>query len=54
VFASRVWGLGAASDEVQSSSPGFAPVATAWRFFVRWVCPLFIALILVTRFLPLG
>lgn len=54
VFASRVWGLGRASDEVLSTSPGFTSVAATWRFFVRWVCPLFIAVILLTRFLPVG
>ena len=53
LFGTYVWGLRGASDEILSSSPGFARVAPAWRFFVRWVCPIFIAIILISQFVSL-
>jgi NSS family neurotransmitter:Na+ symporter len=52
LFATFVWGLRNASDEITSSSPEFRWMAPTWRFFVRVVCPIFIALILLTRFVP--
>lgn len=52
IFGTFVWGLHAASDEMASSAPAGARLLGAWRFFVRWICPFFIALILVTRFIP--
>ncbi|HSL17347.1 MAG TPA: sodium-dependent transporter [Methylomirabilota bacterium] len=53
LFGVFVWGLGPASQEIQSSSRSFAAVAPIWRFFVRFICPLFIAIILITQFLSL-
>jgi NSS family neurotransmitter:Na+ symporter len=51
LFGVFVWGLGPASQEIQSSSRSFAAVAPIWRFFVRFICPPFIAIILITQFL---
>jgi neurotransmitter:Na+ symporter, NSS family len=53
LFGVFVLGLGPASQEIQSSSRSFAAVAPIWRFFVRFICPLFIAIILITQFLSL-
>jgi len=53
LFAVFAWGLRHASDEISQSAPAFHPMATTWRFFVRVVCPFFIAIILVTRLIPL-
>jgi NSS family neurotransmitter:Na+ symporter len=53
LFGTYVWGLRSASDEILSSSRGFARVAPVWRFFVRWVCPVFIAIILISQFVSL-
>ncbi len=50
IFAAHVWGLDQAAGEILSSSPGFRALAGPWRFFIRWVCPLFIAVILVSQF----
>ncbi len=52
VFASLVWGLDAATREIVSSAPRFAAFAGIWRFFIRYVCPVFIAIILLTRLVP--
>lgn len=51
LFGVFVWGLGPASQEILSSSRSFAAVAPIWRFFVRFICPPFIAIILITQFL---
>jgi NSS family neurotransmitter:Na+ symporter len=51
LFGTYVWKLDNAVAEISSSAPGFGPLAGPWRFFVRWVCPLVIAVILVTQFL---
>jgi NSS family neurotransmitter:Na+ symporter len=53
LFGTYVWGLGSASQEMLSSSPGFARVEPLWRFFVRWICPFFITVILITQFVSL-
>ncbi|HHQ49239.1 MAG TPA: sodium-dependent transporter, partial [Acidobacteria bacterium] len=53
LFAIAVWGLHRASDEISLSAPAFRPLAPAWRFFIRIVCPFFIAIILITRLVPL-
>ncbi len=53
LFGTYVWGLRSAAAEILSSSPGFARVAPLWRFFVRWVCPAFITLILIMQFASL-
>jgi NSS family neurotransmitter:Na+ symporter len=50
LFGIFVWGLDRASDEIESTSRLFARAAGLWRFFVRWVCPVSIALILATLF----
>ena len=52
LFASLVWGLDAATREMVSTAPSFAPLAGVWRFFIRYVCPVFIAIILLTRLVP--
>jgi NSS family neurotransmitter:Na+ symporter len=53
LFGAYVWGLDNASAEILSSSTGFARVEPVWRFFVRWICPFFIAIILITQFVSL-
>ncbi len=50
-FVTYVWRLDNAVAEVSCSSPGFARVAPIWRFFVRWVCPIVITLILISKLL---
>ncbi|MEJ2187798.1 MAG: sodium-dependent transporter [Acidobacteriota bacterium] len=49
IFATYVWGLDQAASEILSSSPGFRVLARPWRFFIRWVCPIFIAVILASQ-----
>lgn len=49
IFANYVWGLDQAASEILSSSPGFRALAGPWRFFIRWVCPIFIAVILASQ-----
>jgi len=53
LFAIFAWGLTRASTEISSSAPAFRPMASTWRFFIRVVCPFFIAVILITRLVPL-
>jgi len=53
LFGSWVWGLDRAAGEILSSSERFRPFAPAWQFFVRWLCPVFIAIILVFQFVLL-
>ena len=50
LFGIFVWGLQRAAAEIESSAPFFASLSGTWRFFVRWVCPLSIAVILATLF----
>ena len=50
LFGIFVWGLKRASAEIESTSTFFPKIAVVWRFFVRWVCPLSIAIILATLF----
>jgi len=50
LFGIFVWGLNRATAEIQSTSALFAKISWVWRFFVRWVCPLSIAVILATLF----
>jgi len=50
LFGIFVWGLNRASAEIESTSPLFSKIGAVWRFFVRWVCPLSIAIILATLF----
>jgi NSS family neurotransmitter:Na+ symporter len=52
LFANLVWGLNKASAEIASTAPLFDRIGGWWRFFVRWVCPIFIGFILVTAFVP--
>ncbi|WP_022836447.1 sodium-dependent transporter [Salisaeta longa] len=52
IFVSWVWGADAAVRELQQGADGFTGMAVAvWRFFVKYVCPLFIAAILVGKVL---
>ena len=53
LFGTYVWGLSSASQEILSSSPGFVRFEGVWRFFIRWVCPFFITVILITQFISL-
>ena len=50
LFGIFVWGLRRASAEIESTSNVFAKISGVWRFFVRWVCPLSIVVILATLF----
>jgi len=53
LFAALAWGLKNASAEISSSTPAFrGMISAAWVFFIRWVCPIFIAIILLTQFRP--
>lgn len=50
LFGIFVWGLDRASEEIGSTSVFFGKISGVWRFFVRWVCPVSIAVILATLF----
>jgi NSS family neurotransmitter:Na+ symporter len=50
LFGIFVWGLDRASTEIESTSGLFRRLGGVWKFFVRWVCPVSIALILATLF----
>jgi NSS family neurotransmitter:Na+ symporter len=50
LFGIFVWGLQRASAEIESTSALFPKIGGVWRFFVRWVCPLSIVIILATLF----
>ena len=50
LFGIFVWGLKRASAEIELTSRLFPKIAVVWRFFVRWICPLSIAIILATLF----
>lgn len=48
LFGIFVWGLDRASEEIRSTSVFFDRISGVWRFFIRWVCPVSIAVILAT------
>jgi NSS family neurotransmitter:Na+ symporter len=50
LFGIFVWGLDRATAEIESTSMVFPSMAGTWKFFVRWVCPVSIAVILATLF----
>ena len=50
LFASLVWRLQQPVAEIELSSGWFHRVAPVWKVFIWVVCPLFIAAILITRF----
>jgi NSS family neurotransmitter:Na+ symporter len=50
LFGIFVWRLNHAAAEIESSSVAFRRISGVWKFFVRWVCPLSIAIILATLF----
>jgi len=52
IFGTFVWKLDRAVAEIASTSRRFRVMAPVWKAFIRVVCPLFIAIILVTRFVP--
>ena len=53
VFGAWVWGLKRAQVEIAEGAPGFqGALASGWSFFIRWLCPIFIAIILLTRLFP--
>ena len=49
VFVISRWGLKRAADEIESSSRRFRSLRGVWIFFVRWVCPISIAIILAAK-----
>jgi NSS family neurotransmitter:Na+ symporter len=50
LFGIFVWGLRRAAAEIESTSVLFPKISRLWQFFVRWVCPLSITVILATLF----
>jgi NSS family neurotransmitter:Na+ symporter len=48
LFVIFVWGVKRAAAEIESTSRFFPKISGVWQFFVRWVCPVSIALILAT------
>lgn len=55
VFGAWVWGLSEAEGEISIGASSFhGAIASGWRFFIRWLCPIFIAIILLTRIFPQG
>lgn len=50
LFGIFVWGLNRAAAEIESTSTVFPKISAIWKVFVRWVCPVSIALILATLF----
>lgn len=54
VFVIWRWGLNRAADEIESSSPRFRRMRGVWIFFVRWVCPISIAIILAAKVIGLS
>lgn len=50
LFGIFVWGLKRGAAEIESTSTLFPKISGVWQFFVRWVCPLSIAVILATLF----
>ncbi|NOZ79024.1 MAG: sodium-dependent transporter [Acidobacteria bacterium] len=49
VFAITVWGLNNAGSEIEIGSPSFSRYRGLWIFFIKWVCPTFIAIILASK-----
>jgi len=54
LFAITRWRLARAAAEIEEGAPAFAPFKGVWTFFVRWVCPISIAVILATKVFSLG
>jgi len=50
LFGIFVWGLDRATAEIESTSEVFSKLGGVWRFFIRWVCPVSIVVILATLF----
>ncbi len=50
LFGIFVWRLDRAASEIESTSTIFPAISGVWKFFVRWICPLSIAVILLTLF----
>ena len=48
LFGIFVWRLDRATAEIESSSAAFGKLGGVWKFFVRFICPISIALILAT------
>lgn len=51
LFATRVWGLHAASQELASGAKKLTKILPFWRFLIRFVAPFAIALIFISAFL---
>jgi NSS family neurotransmitter:Na+ symporter len=50
LFGTFAWGLGRATEEITGTAPWFTRVAPFWRALVCVICPIFIAIIFITRF----
>lgn len=50
LFGTFAWGLRKATAEITSTASYFERLAPAWRALVCIICPIFIAIILLTRF----
>jgi NSS family neurotransmitter:Na+ symporter len=53
VFVGHVWGVAKAGAELREGSDMSERGLRLWGFFLRWICPLFIFLVLLSLF-PLG
>lgn len=47
IFIGWVWGVDEAAAEIEQGSRGFGRLAPVWGFFLRYVCPVVIAIVLL-------
>ena len=52
-FVGWIWGFRHAGDELQTGSSVGEGFVRVWRFFLRWICPALILLVLLSLF-PAG
>ena len=51
VFAGWVWGTAEAAEEIRSGAGRFTPgVARVWGFFIKYICPIVIFIVLLNAF----
>lgn len=50
LFIGWVWGIDKAADEIEQGSAGFKRTAKIWGFFIRYICPVVIAIVLLNIF----
>lgn len=51
IFAGWVWSTASAAEEVRSGAGGFTPgAARVWGFFIKYICPLVIFVVLLNAF----